>query len=96
MPAQVFRLVLSLETRQDSHFWRLRDLDPPVGREAEKEIRELGAKKRIFVAGGGPAGMEFALIAGKREHDVTLYEKDDKFTGQINLTGPSPGKSVYV
>ena len=71
-------------------------LNPRVGREAETEIREADVKKRIFVAGGGPAGMEFAIIAGKRGHDVTLYEKDNKLGGQINLIGPLPGKRVYM
>ncbi|SPF46661.1 Predicted NADH:flavin oxidoreductase/NADH oxidase [Syntrophobacter sp. SbD1] len=71
-------------------------LNPRAGREAETEIREADVKKRIFVAGGGPAGMEFALIAGQRGHDVTLYEKDNKLGGQINLIGPLPGKSVYL
>lgn len=71
-------------------------LNPKVGREAETEIREADAKKRIFVAGGGPAGMEFALIASKRGHDVRLYEKDNKLGGQINLIGPLPGKSAYL
>jgi 2,4-dienoyl-CoA reductase (NADPH2) len=71
-------------------------LNPRVGREAETEIRAVDVKKRIFVAGGGPAGMEFALIASKRGHDVTLYEKDNKLGGQINLIGPLPGKSAYL
>ncbi|MGB6065498.1 MAG: FAD-dependent oxidoreductase [Desulfomonilaceae bacterium] len=71
-------------------------LNPRVGREAETGIREADVKKRIFVAGGGPAGMEFALIASQRGHEVTLYEKDNKLGGQINLIGPLPGKSVYL
>ena len=39
-------------------------------------------KKKIFVAGGGPAGMEFALVAKQRGHDVTLYEKEERLGGQ--------------
>jgi len=35
-----------------------------------------GAKpKKIMVAGGDPAAMEFALTAAERGHHVTLYEK---------------------
>jgi 2,4-dienoyl-CoA reductase-like NADH-dependent reductase (Old Yellow Enzyme family)/thioredoxin reductase len=37
-------------------------------------------KKKVAVIGSGPAGMEAALIASERGHDVTLYEK-----------GPKPG-----
>ena len=71
-------------------------LNPRAGREAETEIRQTDVRKRIFVAGGGPAGMEFAIIARKRGHDVTLYEKENKLGGQINLIGALPGKSVYL
>jgi 2,4-dienoyl-CoA reductase (NADPH2) len=71
-------------------------LNPRAGREAETEIREAHVKKRIFVAGSGPAGMEFAIIASQRGHDVTLYEKDNKLGGQINLIGPLPGRSLYL
>jgi 2,4-dienoyl-CoA reductase (NADPH2) len=71
-------------------------LNPRVGREAATEIRKADVKKRILVAGGGPAGMEFALIASHRGHQVTLYEKGDKLGGQINLIGPLPGKGVYL
>ncbi|MGO9120269.1 MAG: NAD(P)-binding protein [Desulfomonilaceae bacterium] len=71
-------------------------LNPRAGREAETEVRQADVKKRIFVAGGGPAGMEFAIIASKSGHDVTLYEKENKLGGQINLIGALPGKRVYL
>lgn len=40
-------------------------------------------KKNIAVVGGGPAGITFALIAAKRGHNVTLYEKSEKLGGKI-------------
>lgn len=40
-------------------------------------------KKQIAVVGGGPAGITFALIAAKRGHSVTLYEKSEKLGGKI-------------
>ena len=40
-------------------------------------------KKNIAVVGGGPAGIAFALIAAKRGHNVTLYEKSEKLGGKI-------------
>ncbi len=43
-------------------------------------------KKKIAVVGGGPTGMEAALLASKRGHDVTLYEKENKLGGLINAT----------
>ena len=70
-------------------------LNPRVGRESETKIEMAATRKRIFVAGGGPGGMEFAVIAARRGHDVTLYEKNTRLGGQINLIGVLPGKKVF-
>jgi len=70
-------------------------VNPRVGREAETEYQEAESKKRIFVAGGGPAGMEFALTATERGHDVTLYESSSSLGGQVNLIESIPGKEAY-
>ena len=59
------------------------------------EIAEADIKKRIFVAGGGPAGMQFALIASQRGHDVTLFEEHHLLGGQVNLIAGIPGKRIY-
>ena len=42
--------------------------------------------KKIAVVGGGPAGMEAALLAAKRGHTVTLYEKEGRLGGLLNAT----------
>ncbi len=67
-------------------------LNPSVGREQEVKITPAEKKKKILVAGGGPGGMEFALTAAARGHDVTLYEKDERLGGQVNLAKTPPGK----
>jgi 2,4-dienoyl-CoA reductase (NADPH2) len=71
-------------------------VNPRVGREAAPEAVAAQTPKKIFVAGGGPAGMQFALTAAQRGHDVTLFEKDEKLGGQVNLIGAIPGKEIYV
>lgn len=39
--------------------------------------------KKVAVVGGGPAGMNAALVAAERGHKVTLYEKADVLGGQL-------------
>jgi 2,4-dienoyl-CoA reductase-like NADH-dependent reductase (Old Yellow Enzyme family)/thioredoxin reductase len=63
-----------------------------AGREKELEIKPAAVKKKIFVAGGGPGGMEAARVAALRGHDVTLYEKSDQLGGQLNLACMPPTK----
>lgn len=63
-----------------------------VGREKEMEIKPATVKKKVFVAGGGPGGMEAARVAAQRGHDVTLYEKSDRLGGQLNLACMPPTK----
>ena len=40
--------------------------------------------KKVLVAGGGPAGMEAAITAAKRGHQVTIVEKADKLGGNLH------------
>lgn len=39
--------------------------------------------KKLAVIGGGPAGMQAALTAAQRGHQVTLFEKTDYLGGQL-------------
>jgi 2,4-dienoyl-CoA reductase (NADPH2) len=67
-------------------------LNPRAGRENDFRVQKTENKKEVMVAGGGPAGMEFALTAAQRGHDVTLYEKEGRLGGQVNLAKAVPGK----
>ena len=40
-------------------------------------------KKKIAVIGGGPVGMEAALLSAQRGHEVILYEKEDHLGGLL-------------
>ena len=39
--------------------------------------------KKIAVVGGGPAGVNFAITAAGRGHQVTLFEKEDRLGGKL-------------
>jgi len=53
----------------------------------ERELKYLPAekKKRVLVAGSGPAGLEAARIAALRGHEVTVYDKDSRLGGLLPL-----------
>jgi len=60
-------------------------VNPRVGREAEYTIEPAKISKKVFVIGGGPAGMEAAAVAATRGHRVTLFEKSDRLGGNLLL-----------
>ncbi len=47
------------------------------------KIPPAPVKKRVIVAGGGPAGMKAAITAAERGHRVTLLEKEPVLGGQL-------------
>ncbi len=49
----------------------------------ERMIEPPTDKKKVAVVGGGPAGMEAALIAAGRGHQITLYEKSSALGGLL-------------
>ena len=67
-------------------------MNPRTGRENEFAITPAPEKKKVFVAGGGPAGMEAAIVAAQRGHDVSLFEKSDRLGGQFYLASVPPFK----
>ena len=49
-------------------------------------------KKRVLVVGAGPAGMQAAVTAAIRGHEVYLVEKKEYMGGQLLLASKPPGK----
>jgi 2,4-dienoyl-CoA reductase (NADPH2) len=60
-------------------------MNPTLGHEVEPEyqITPAAVKKKVMVIGAGPAGMEAAITARKRGHDVTVFEKSDRIGGNL-------------
>jgi len=71
-------------------------MNPRAGRENELKVEKTTSPKRVLVAGGGPAGLEFALTAAERGHKVILCEKTDRLGGQVNLAQVPPGKQEFA
>ncbi len=68
--------------------------NPEVGNEYRYTFDAV-PKKRVLVVGGGIAGMNAALAARRRGHDVTLWEKSDQLGGQFISAAYTPGKGEY-
>jgi len=66
-------------------------INPEVGREKEFEVK-TDKPLNIAVIGGGPAGMSAAKYLAKKGHNVTLFEKEDKLGGQLNVAKVPPHK----
>lgn len=69
--------------------------NPMVGRETYCGIEPASRKKKVLIAGGGPAGLEAARVAALRGHEVFIYEKEKVLGGQLNLSAAAPGKVEY-
>lgn len=58
-------------------------VNPACGRESEYQLHKAEIPKKVFVIGGGVAGMEAARVAAIRGHKVTLFEKDKELGGHL-------------
>jgi len=68
-------------------------VNPTAGREQELGTGTLvpaDAPRRVFVVGGGPAGLEAARVAALRGHRVTLWERAETLGGQLALAATVP------
>jgi 2,4-dienoyl-CoA reductase-like NADH-dependent reductase (Old Yellow Enzyme family)/NADPH-dependent 2,4-dienoyl-CoA reductase/sulfur reductase-like enzyme len=61
-------------------------LNVRAGRELEfPEITSKVENGRVVIIGGGPGGMEAARVLTFKGYKVTLFEKNDRLGGQLNL-----------
>lgn len=66
-------------------------VNPTMGQQLEEKYPIPAPKriKQVLVAGGGPAGMQAAITAAGRGHQVTLVEKTEKLGGNLYPAGAS-------
>lgn len=70
-------------------------VNPFACRETELLVIPTLQPKKLAVVGAGPAGLSFAVMAAKRGHHVTLFEKEDVIGGQLNIASQIPGKEEF-
>lgn len=67
-------------------------VNPFAGLEYCWNVLPVAVKKKILVVGGGPAGIQAAVIASQRGHRVELWEKEAEPGGQLLLADKAPFK----
>jgi 2,4-dienoyl-CoA reductase-like NADH-dependent reductase (Old Yellow Enzyme family)/thioredoxin reductase len=67
-------------------------VNPEAGRELTWSVPPARSPRRVMVVGSGPAGMEAARIAKLRGHEVSIWEREDKLGGKLEVAGLAPSK----
>jgi 2,4-dienoyl-CoA reductase-like NADH-dependent reductase (Old Yellow Enzyme family)/thioredoxin reductase len=70
-------------------------INPETGQETLYPRGKAAVPKRVWVVGGGPAGLTAALEASRLGHEVQLYEAQEETGGQIRYASRPPHKAAY-
>jgi 2,4-dienoyl-CoA reductase (NADPH2) len=66
-----------------------------AGMETAYIVTPAAVRKRVWIIGGGPAGMEAARVAAGRGHSVTLVERHAELGGQLLYAEIPPHKQEW-
>lgn len=67
-------------------------INPEQGRENRIDTAPARKKKKVLVIGGGVGGMQAAITAADRGHEVILYEKSTQLGGALRCEAKVPFK----
>lgn len=71
-------------------------MNPTVGEElrwGSWMFEKAARRKKVLVVGAGPAGLQCAITAAERGHDVVVYDREDETGGQIRLITRLPSQT---
>ncbi len=58
-------------------------VNPATGMEREFTLHPAKRPKSVLIIGGGPGGMQAAMVAAQRGHEVSLWEKNGQLGGNL-------------
>lgn len=67
-------------------------VNPMIGQEGRNPLQPAEKSKKVFIVGGGPAGLVAAWAAAVRGHKVTLFEKQEETGGWLRVGCLPPHK----
>ena len=70
-------------------------VNPRACYETELVIKPAETPKTVAIVGAGPAGLSAAITAAERGHAVTLFDRDSRIGGQLNMARVIPGKEEF-
>lgn len=72
-------------------------VNPATGREREYEnIRKDGRGRTVAIVGGGPAGIEAALVLKARGFAPVIFEEGPRLGGALNVADKGHGKALIT
>ncbi|MBS3756751.1 MAG: FAD-dependent oxidoreductase [Desulfobacterales bacterium] len=70
-------------------------INPETGQELAYPEQPAAQPKTVWIVGSGPAGLIAAYEAGRRGHEVSLFEKEPEAGGNILYACKAPHKEIY-
>lgn len=71
-------------------------INPETGQELSYPSQQPENKHKVWIIGGGPAGLTAAWEAARLGHQVTLFEKEAEVGGQVIIAAKAPYKEPYA